>query len=94
MQLPCVVIGAGLTAVDAATEAQAYYLQMVQMVHLRLDEGRRQHLFEELLGLRVCQQPMAARQRACVGPSADKLLQGHGGCEGCPPRPGPERHAI
>ena len=37
MQLPCVVIGAGLTAVDAATEAQAYYLQMVQMVHLRLD---------------------------------------------------------
>ncbi|MEC8882107.1 MAG: FAD-dependent oxidoreductase [Pseudomonadota bacterium] len=38
MQLPCLVIGAGLTAVDAATEAQAYYLQMVQMVYLRFSK--------------------------------------------------------
>ena len=36
MTLPCAVIGAGLTAVDAATEAQTYYLQMVQTVNLRL----------------------------------------------------------
>lgn len=36
MQLPCVVIGAGLTAVDAATEAQTYYLHLVQLVYLRM----------------------------------------------------------
>jgi hypothetical protein len=40
LQLPCVVIGAGLTAVDCATEAQAYYCQMVQMVYLRLNRLR------------------------------------------------------
>ena len=44
MQLPCVVIGAGLTAIDAATEAQTYYLHMVQMVYFRLKKTR------ELLG--------------------------------------------
>lgn len=36
MQLPCVVIGAGLTAVDTATEAQTYYLHFVQLVYLRM----------------------------------------------------------
>lgn len=35
LNLPCLVIGAGLTAVDTATEAQAYYLQMVQLVYKR-----------------------------------------------------------
>jgi NADPH-dependent glutamate synthase beta subunit-like oxidoreductase len=39
MALPCVVIGAGLTAVDAATEAQTYYLQLVQTVNLRLSRA-------------------------------------------------------
>lgn len=34
-QLPCVVIGAGLTAVDTATEVQAYYLQIVQVIAKR-----------------------------------------------------------
>ena len=39
--LPCVVIGAGLTAIDAATEAQTYYyLHMVQMVYFRLKKTR------------------------------------------------------
>ena len=36
LEMPCVVIGAGLTAVDTATEAQAYYLHLVQLVFLRL----------------------------------------------------------
>lgn len=39
MALPCIVIGAGLTAVDAATEAQTYYLQLVQTVNLRLSRA-------------------------------------------------------
>lgn len=37
MHMPCLVIGAGLTAVDAATEAKTYYCQMVTMVYLRVD---------------------------------------------------------
>lgn len=40
LQLPCVVIGAGLTAVDTATEAQAYYLHLVQLVYFRLQKLR------------------------------------------------------
>ena len=38
LNLPCVVIGAGLTAVDTATEAQAYYLYLVQLVYHRLSK--------------------------------------------------------
>ena len=37
MHMPCVVIGGGLTAVDAATEAQAFYLQFIKMIYLRID---------------------------------------------------------
>ncbi len=35
MRLPVLVIGGGLTAVDAATEAGAYYLQLIQTVQKR-----------------------------------------------------------
>lgn len=40
LSLPCLVIGAGLTAIDTATEAQAYYLHTVQLVALRLAKLR------------------------------------------------------
>lgn len=37
MRLPVLVIGGGLTAVDAATEAGAYYLQLIQTVQKRYE---------------------------------------------------------
>ncbi len=35
MRLPALVIGGGLTAVDAASEAMAYYLQLIETVSIR-----------------------------------------------------------
>lgn len=36
LHMPVVVIGGGLTAVDTATEAQAFYLQMTQLIQKRV----------------------------------------------------------
>jgi NADPH-dependent glutamate synthase beta subunit-like oxidoreductase/NAD(P)H-flavin reductase len=41
MEMPVVVIGGGLTAIDAATEAQAYYIQQVEKVLERFERLRR-----------------------------------------------------
>jgi NADPH-dependent glutamate synthase beta subunit-like oxidoreductase/NAD(P)H-flavin reductase len=41
MQLPVVVIGGGLTAIDAATEAQAYYIQQVEKALERFERLKR-----------------------------------------------------
>jgi len=48
MRLPVLVIGGGLTAVDAATEAGAYYLQLIQTVQKRYLEASR-HVGEDNL---------------------------------------------
>jgi len=37
MRLPCVVIGGGLTGIDTATEAQAYYISQVEKVLMRYE---------------------------------------------------------
>ena len=37
MQLPIVIIGGGLTGIDAATEAQVYYLKWVEQVAFWFD---------------------------------------------------------
>ena len=35
LRLPCIVIGGGLTGIDTATEAQAYYIRQVEKTHQR-----------------------------------------------------------
>ncbi|MDP1573840.1 MAG: FAD-dependent oxidoreductase [Coxiellaceae bacterium] len=44
MRLPAVVIGGGLTGVDAATEAQAYYIVQVEKMH------QRYHILKSVMG--------------------------------------------
>jgi NADPH-dependent glutamate synthase beta subunit-like oxidoreductase/NAD(P)H-flavin reductase len=41
VEMPGVVIGGGLTAIDAATELQAYYVTQVEKVHQRLERLKR-----------------------------------------------------
>lgn len=47
MRLPAVVIGGGLTGVDAATEAQAYYIVQVEKMH------QRYHILKNTMGENV-----------------------------------------
>lgn len=38
LSLPAVVIGSGLTAIDTATEVQAYYIRMVEKIYYRYEQ--------------------------------------------------------
>ncbi|MEM9243474.1 MAG: FAD-dependent oxidoreductase [Pseudomonadota bacterium] len=55
LQLPVLVIGSGLTAVDAATEAQAYYIVQVEKILQRYDNLKKDYSEEDIrqqLGIR------------------------------------------
>ncbi|HLD95256.1 MAG TPA: hypothetical protein VI959_01255, partial [Alphaproteobacteria bacterium] len=46
IELPCLVIGGGLTAIDAATEAKAYYAIQVEKIALKVRELKEKGTFE------------------------------------------------
>ena len=47
VDMPIVVIGAGLTAIDAATEAQRYYLRQIEKVEHRISVIREKGHFDD-----------------------------------------------
>lgn len=49
INMPIVVIGAGLTAIDAATEAQAYYLKQIESMQKRIQDLKDKNQYECLM---------------------------------------------
>ena len=49
INMPIIVIGAGLTAIDAATEAQAYYLKQIESMQQRIDDLKNKNHDENLM---------------------------------------------
>lgn len=49
INMPIVVIGAGLTAIDAATEAQAYYLKQIESMQKRMQDLKDKNRYADLL---------------------------------------------
>ena len=95
VRLPAVVIGGGLTALDTATEVQAYYIAQVEKTLMRyermaatLGEARvREQLDEESIGIleeflehgKAVQQERARAASANESPDLVKLLHAWGG---------------
>lgn len=50
INMPIVVIGAGLTAIDAATEAQAYYLKQIESMKKRIQDLKKKNQYADLMG--------------------------------------------
>ncbi len=49
INMPIVVIGGGLTSIDAATEAQAYYLKQIETIQHRINDLKTNNKYDDLL---------------------------------------------
>lgn len=49
INMPIVVIGGGLTAIDAATEAQAYYLKQIESIQHRIADLKNHNKYNDLI---------------------------------------------